>query len=101
MTFAALQGDELGGPHWADLLLFGAVAAAAIGYAEGGMLARELGAWQTISSALLAGSPVMVAITVLSIASRTPARTGMTGSPSAISRSSACSSPSSRGTAAW
>ena len=47
--------------HWADLLLFGAVLAAAIGYAEGGLLARELGSWQTVSWALVSASPLMVA----------------------------------------
>jgi drug/metabolite transporter (DMT)-like permease len=34
--FAAVQGDGWAGLGWADLLLFGAVVAAAIGYAEGG-----------------------------------------------------------------
>lgn len=58
--FAALQGGGLGGPGWPDLLLFGAVLAAAIGYAEGGLLSRELGAWQTVSWALVLAAPVMV-----------------------------------------
>ena len=35
--------------------------AAAIGYAEGGLLARELGAWQTVSWALVVCAPLMVA----------------------------------------
>ncbi|MCY7365199.1 MAG: hypothetical protein LH469_07820 [Frankiaceae bacterium] len=43
VAFAALQNGGLGSLHWADLLLFGAVLAAAVGYAEGGLLARELG----------------------------------------------------------
>ncbi len=48
--FASVSSGALGQLHRADvLLLLGAVAAAAIGYAEGGLLARELGAWQTIS----------------------------------------------------
>lgn len=58
--FAALQGGGLGGLGWPDLLLFGAVLAAAIGYAEGGLLSRELGAWQTVSWALVLAAPVMV-----------------------------------------
>ena len=41
----------------ADLALFAAVIAAGFGYAEGARLARELGAWQTISWALLIAVP--------------------------------------------
>ena len=67
ITFASLQNGGLGELHWSDLLLFGAVIAAAIGYAEGGMLARELGAWQTVSWALLLVSPAMVTLTVIAV----------------------------------
>ncbi|MDN5978539.1 DMT family transporter [Acidipropionibacterium jensenii] len=42
-----------------DLWLFAAVVAAAVGYAEGGLVSRELGAWQTICWALLLAAPVM------------------------------------------
>lgn len=49
LGFASIQGGGFGQLGLADLLLFGAVVAAAIGYAEGGLLARELGAWQTVS----------------------------------------------------
>lgn len=66
----ALAGGS-GGLHVSDLLLLGAVAAAAVGYAEGGVLSRELGAWQTISWALVLSSPVMVGLTAFS-ALRTP-----------------------------
>ncbi|WP_280498660.1 DMT family transporter, partial [Nocardia cyriacigeorgica] len=72
---AALQGGGLGVPHWSDLLLFGAVAAAAIGYAEGGLLARELGAWQTVSWALVLAAPLMILLTALSIAHDPPSGT--------------------------
>lgn len=61
--------------HWADLLLLGAVVAAAIGYAEGGLLARELGAWQTVSWALVLASPLMVLLTALSMAQQPPSGT--------------------------
>lgn len=61
----ALAGGS-GGLHASDLLLLGAVVAAAIGYAEGGVLSRELGAWQTISWALVLSSPVMIGLTVFS-----------------------------------
>lgn len=60
--FASMQGGGLGALHGADLLLFGAVVAAAIGYAEGGLLARELGSWQTISWALVLAAPLMTAL---------------------------------------
>lgn len=45
--------------HVADLLLVGAVIAAAIGYAEGARLARELGSWQVISWALVLAAPFL------------------------------------------
>lgn len=61
--FASVQGGEVGHLRWADLLLLGAVVAAAIGYAEGGLLARELGAWQTVSWALVLCAPLMLALT--------------------------------------
>lgn len=67
IAFAAVQSGNLGQLHWADALLFAAVVAAAIGYAEGGVLARELGAWQTISWALVLASPVMLALTVVAM----------------------------------
>ncbi|MFE3444427.1 DMT family transporter [Nocardia sp. NPDC059180] len=75
LIFAALQGGGLGALHWSDLLLFGAVAAAAIGYAEGGLLARELGAWQTVSWALVLAAPLMIALTGLSVGQRPPSGT--------------------------
>lgn len=61
MGFASLQNGGLGALHEADLLLFLAVLLCALGYAEGGLLARELGAWQTVSWALVLASPLMVA----------------------------------------
>lgn len=68
----ALIGGGLDGVHRADLLLFGAVIAAAIGYAEGGLLAKEIGAWQTVSWALLVASPVMLGLTVVSLGQSLP-----------------------------
>ncbi|MFG6402110.1 DMT family transporter [Microbacterium sp. P04] len=65
IVFAALNGGGFA-LESADLLLLGAVVAAAIGYAEGGMLARELGAWQTVSWALVLALPVMAALTLSS-----------------------------------
>jgi drug/metabolite transporter (DMT)-like permease len=75
VAFAMLHGGGFGRLHWSDLLLFGAVAAAAIGYAEGGMLARELGSWQTVSWALVLASPLMIALTVVSMIHQPPSAT--------------------------
>ncbi|HET7397540.1 MAG TPA: DMT family transporter [Intrasporangium sp.] len=72
VAFAALQNGGLGSLHWSDVLLFGAVVAAAIGYAEGGLLARELGAWQTVSWALVLCAPLMVVLTVASVTQEAP-----------------------------
>ncbi len=67
VTFAAIQAGGFGSLTSTDLLLFGAVIAAAVGYAEGGLMAREIGAWQTISWALVLASPVMLALTIYSM----------------------------------
>ena len=72
IMFAALQGGELSGLHASDLLLFGAVVSAAIGYAEGGLLARELGAWQTVSWALVLSAPLMLLLAGIAITRETP-----------------------------
>jgi drug/metabolite transporter (DMT)-like permease len=76
VTFAGLQNGGLGELHWADLLLLGAVLAAAVGYAEGGLLARELGAWQTVSWALILASPLMLVLTGISVAETAPSARG-------------------------
>ncbi|MBK7792363.1 MAG: DMT family transporter [Betaproteobacteria bacterium] len=66
--FALWQGG--GAAHPADFLLLAAVAAAAIGYAEGGRLARTLGGWQVISWALLLAAPVVVVPTLRAVDAR-------------------------------
>ncbi len=73
--FASMQSGGFGQLHWADVLLLGAVVAAAIGYAEGGLLARELGAWQTVSWALVLAWPLMLFLTMLSVAQQPPSAT--------------------------
>jgi drug/metabolite transporter (DMT)-like permease len=75
VAFASLQPGGFGELHRADVLLLGAVIAAAIGYAEGGLLARELGAWQTVSWALVLASPLMVFLTMLAVAQQPPSGT--------------------------
>ena len=77
LLFASLQGGGIGHLQWADLLLFGAVIAAAIGYAEGGLLARQLGSWQTVSWALVIASPLMVILTSAAVTAQPPGATGV------------------------
>ncbi|MGL5809903.1 MAG: DMT family transporter [Nocardioides sp.] len=76
-AFALASGTGVDAVRWADLLLLGAVVAAAIGYAEGGVLAREIGAWQTISWALVLALPVMSALLLASAVQRTPSGSGV------------------------
>jgi drug/metabolite transporter (DMT)-like permease len=57
LAFAATQGA--GGLQLADAYVLLAVALGALGYAEGGALAREIGGWQTISWALVLSMPVV------------------------------------------
>ncbi|MGV0810973.1 DMT family transporter [Mycolicibacterium boenickei] len=75
VVFAMVHGAGFGHLSWADLLLFGAVLAAAVGYAEGGLLARELGAWQTVSWALVVAAPVMLGLTTLAVVRQPPEAT--------------------------
>lgn len=75
VAFAVIQGGGFGGLHLSDLLLFAAVIACAIGYAEGGLLSRKLGSWQTISWALVLASPLMILLTGISVVQQPPAGT--------------------------
>jgi drug/metabolite transporter (DMT)-like permease len=61
VTIAVFSVSSSGGSFQiGDLLLLGAVVAAGFGYAEGARLSRELGAWQTISWALVISAPVLL-----------------------------------------
>jgi drug/metabolite transporter (DMT)-like permease len=66
VLFTVMAGG--GSLQSADLALIGAVAAAAIGYAEGGRLSRELGGWQVICWALVLSAPILVVPVVLTVA---------------------------------
>ncbi len=66
VAFAIFAGS--GTVQVADIVLVGAVAAAGIGYAEGGRLARELGGWQVISWALVFAAPLLIVPVTLSLA---------------------------------
>lgn len=69
--FAILQGGSVQ-LHPSDLLLLAAVIACAIGYAEGGLVSRELGSWQTISWALVLSLPVMLVVAFVAIDRQPP-----------------------------
>ncbi|HJV80718.1 DMT family transporter [Noviherbaspirillum sp.] len=62
IAFALWQGG--GTLHAADFALFGAVVAAAMGYAEGGRLSQTMGGQQVISWALLLSMPILLPVTV-------------------------------------
>ncbi|MDQ3694478.1 MAG: DMT family transporter [Chloroflexota bacterium] len=76
LVFAASQGAGQIQP--ADGLLLAAVVLGALGYAEGGRLARELGGWRVICWALLIAAPILAAPVVVAIAigDRGPVGTG-------------------------
>lgn len=59
LVFAATQGA---GVSWGDIQILVAVALGAIGYAEGGALAREMGGWRVICWAVLLSAPLTVPI---------------------------------------
>jgi drug/metabolite transporter (DMT)-like permease len=61
-AFALWQGG--GELHVADLALFAAVIAAAMGYAEGGRLSQTMGGQQVISWALVLSMPVLLPVTI-------------------------------------
>jgi len=71
VAFALWKGG--GALHTADALLVGAVAAAAIGYAEGARLSRTLGGWQVISWALILAAPFVAAPAWLALDARAAA----------------------------
>lgn len=60
VAYALVQGG--GSLLPADLLVFGAVVAAAVGYAEGGHLSRSLGGPETICWALVLAAPVLLPV---------------------------------------
>jgi drug/metabolite transporter (DMT)-like permease len=69
-AFALSRGDGRISP--ADLLLFGALAAGAIGYAEGGRLAREMPGWRVISWALVFTGPISIPVTLVLLVTGDP-----------------------------
>ncbi|GIF03407.1 DMT family transporter [Actinoplanes siamensis] len=65
LLFLSTTGAVRGALAAADLYLLAAVVLCGLGYAEGGMLARELGGARTICWALLAALPVTLPVTLV------------------------------------
>ena len=68
--FAVVQGG--GRLRGADVLLLMAIAVGGIGYAEGGILAREYGGWRVICWALIVILPLSLPVTVVAAAASPP-----------------------------
>ena len=62
ILYSLIQGS--GGMHIADVALLGAVISAAIGYAFGANLSKELGGWQVICWALVFAFPFIIIPTI-------------------------------------
>jgi len=76
LFFAVTEGA--GGPQGGDLLLLMAVGLGAVGYAEGGRAAREIGGWRVVCWALVVAAPALVGPVALSLIHH-----GLSGSPGA------------------
>jgi drug/metabolite transporter (DMT)-like permease len=72
LAFLVVSGSVRGGVTVTDLYLLAAIGLCALGYAEGGVLARELGGARTICWALLVALPVTVPVTVTAAATHPP-----------------------------
>lgn len=63
ITYALLQGS--GALHIADFALLAAIISAAIGYAVGAKLSKDLGGWQVICWALIIAFPFIIIPTII------------------------------------
>ncbi|NUT33098.1 MAG: DMT family transporter [Hamadaea sp.] len=72
LTFLITSGTVRGALSVADLFLLAAVVLCGLGYAEGGVLARDLGGARTICWALVLSLPVTVPVAVLAGAAHPP-----------------------------
>lgn len=70
LIFAVIEGA--GAPQPADALLFGAGLLGAVGYVEGGILAKEMDGWRVISWALIFSVPFLIPPVLLSLPSSIP-----------------------------
>ncbi|MFM7719343.1 MAG: DMT family transporter [Actinomycetota bacterium] len=64
---AITRGGADGADPLADLLLLGAVGAAAFGYTEGALLTRRMPGWQVVSWALVLSLPLTLAVTAFEL----------------------------------
>ncbi len=71
VAYAISRGS--GTLHLADALLLASVVIAAVGYAEGGRLARTIPGWQVIAWGVLIALPVSLPITIVALARHPPA----------------------------
>lgn len=60
----------LGQLHIADFALLAAVVILGLSYAEGGLLAQEIGSWQVIAWAIIIAVPVLVIPVSLNVSGR-------------------------------
>lgn len=67
IVFTATSHGGFGTLQLEDFYLLAAVVVTAYGYAEGGIIAREIGSWQTISWTLVVWSPILAVATVWSL----------------------------------
>ncbi|MEU4644701.1 DMT family transporter [Micromonospora sp. NPDC023814] len=72
LAFLIVSGAVSGALSLADLYLLAAVVLCGLGYAEGGVLARELGGARTICWALLLSLPVTLPVTAVATAIHRP-----------------------------
>ncbi|WP_117211965.1 DMT family transporter [Allorhizocola rhizosphaerae] len=72
LAFLIVSGAVHGALSSADLFLLAAVVLCGLGYAEGGVLSRELGGARTICWALLLSLPVTMPITLLAASAHPP-----------------------------
>jgi drug/metabolite transporter (DMT)-like permease len=80
MTVAGYAAAHAGGAlSPADLYLFVGVVVCALGYAEGGLLARSLGGAETNCWALLLALPVALPVACLNAPAHTPSTTALAG----------------------
>ena len=65
VAFTVVGQGGVSAPGITDVYLLAAVGLAAVGYAQGGVMARELGSWQTICWALVLAAPGMAVGTLV------------------------------------
>jgi drug/metabolite transporter (DMT)-like permease len=75
IAFAVVQGG--GRVRLPDLVLLVAITAGGLGYAEGGVLARQYGGWRVICWAIVLALPVSVPVTAVAVLAEPPAHVAL------------------------